>query len=340
MKPTKQEHIDKERVVDGSKAAQTIEKHRGPFVDSAVFLIKLALGSGIIYWLVSSGRFDVAYYKGLLSYSNFGFVIAAMLTQAVSLTLLLSRWWFLLKAQNIHASYSSCLTISFKGAFSGIFLPGTLGLDGLRFLYLQKTHKAGSAISIASITLDRALGFMGLLILAVAVSVVFVLRYDMEASRGILALMVVSLIVTILLLAVACGYIPMVGARFFRKFNWMAKFIDALATYRNSHRELAIIVIMSVLGHALVIVAACFGLMAMGLDFSILAIATVTPILIVVRFIPLTPLGLGVSDAAGEELYNMLGIAGGAENQMLLRATWIVVLLLCGLIFFRKKRVD
>ncbi len=319
---------------------ESVGNQRGPLVDSAIFLLKLSLGIGIVYWLVASGRFDVAYYNGLLSYSTFGFVLAAMLAQGLSLILLLSRWWFLLKAQNIDASYATCLTVSFQGAFSGLFLPGTLGLDGLRFLYLQKTHKAGSAISLASIILDRALGFMGLLILAVAVSFLFVFSYDLEASRSILLLMSVCLLVTVVLLAIACGYIPLVGARYFRKLPWLARFIDALATYRYCHKELAIIVVMSVVGHALVIVAACFCLMAMGLDFSVLAIATVTPILIVVRFLPLTPLGLGVSDAAGEELYNMVGVGGGAENQMLLRATWIVVLLLCGLIFFRKKSLE
>jgi hypothetical protein len=190
------------------------------------------------------------------------------------------------------------------------------------------------------IGLMQSMVVMGLLILAVAVSFLFVFSYDLEASRSILMLMSVCLVVTVILLAIACGYIPLVGARYFRKLHWLAGFIDALATYRYSHKELAIIVVMSVMGHALVIVAACFGLMAMGLDFSVLAIATVTPILIVVRFLPLTPLGLGVSDAAGEELYNMVGIVGGAENQMLLRATWIVVLLLCGLIFFRKKSLE
>ena len=100
----------------------------------------------------------------------------------------------------------------------------------------------------------------------------------------------------------------------------------------------AIAVGLSILAHFLISVASCLGLAALGLEFSIVAIATVTPLLIFLRFLPLTPLGLGVTDFAGEELFLIVGIDGGAEVQMLLRAMWVVVLIACGAAYFGGRR--
>ena len=326
-----------EAQVDEELLVAHIARPRNAFLQSCLFVFKLLLGVAIVYWLVETGRFDVDVYRGLLSTSTAGFLVAALVAQAMSLTLILGRWWFLLKAQDIEVRFIDCLKLGYQGTFVSLFLPGTIGTDGLRFLHLQSNHREYLAIGIASLTLDRALGFLGLLILAVCLGAWFLIGSDLESSRYLLMILIVSLLGVLIVLGIACGYIPLVGEKLLRKITWLGIFIDALAAFRTKQRELLIVVMISVAAHFLVILGACFGLMAMSIEFSFLAVATVTPLLIFIRFIPLTPLGLGVTDAAGEEFYNLVGIAGGAENQMLLRAIWVVILLLCGLSFLTNK---
>lgn len=324
--------------VDDGRFLPRITNPRNIYFQRCLFVLKLLLGAAIVYWLVETGRFDIGVYRGLLSPSTTGYLVAALVTQALALTIILGRWWFLLKAQGINITLFECLRLGYRGTFFSLFLPGTIGTDGLRFLNLQRNYREHLALGIASLTLDRALGFLGLLILSVIFGALFLLGSKLEFSQYLLMFLIGSLLVTLVILGIACGFIPLIGANLLRRITWLAIFIDALATYRTSPRELLIVVALSVVAHFLVTIGACFGLMAMELEFSFLAVATVTPLLIFIRFIPLTPLGLGVTDAAGEEFYNLVGIDGGAENQMLLRATWIVLLLLCGLSFFSSKK--
>jgi uncharacterized protein (TIRG00374 family) len=324
--------------VDEELLVAQISRPRNAYLQSCLFVLKLLLGTAIVYWLVETGRFDIDVYRGLLSPSTAGFLVAALAAQAMALTLILGRWWFLLKAQDIEVRFSDCLKLGYQGTFVSLFLPGTIGTDGLRFLHLQRNHREHLALGIASLTLDRALGFLGLLILAVSFGAWFLIGSDLDFSLNLLVILIASLLGVLIILGIACGYIPLIGARLLRKISWLATFIDALAAYRSKQRELLIVVMLSVAAHFLVILGACFGLMAMNIEFSFLAVATVTPLLIFIRFIPLTPLGLGITDAAGEEFYNLVGIAGGAENQMLLRGVWVILLLLCGLSFFIGKK--
>ena len=74
-------------------------------------------------------------------------------------------------------------------------------------------------------------------------------------------------------------------------------------------------------------------MIALRQQVALLAISTVTPLVTVLRILPISPLGLGVTDAAAEELYPLVGMEGGAENQMLIRGVFILVSLLCGIAF-------
>ncbi len=88
------------------------------------------------------------------------------------------------------------------------------------------------------------------------------------------------------------------------------------------------------LAHLMTSLAACSGLAGLGLTFSWVSVATVTPLVIFARVLPLTPMGLGVSDSVAEYFYELSGIAGGAEVQMLLRASMVIVLVLGGISYW------
>lgn len=305
---------------------------------NALFLVKLSVGLSILYWLFATGRFDIQMYRSLVQPGAIAYALAALVLQSMSILLSLARWHLLLRVVGIPLSAGEALRLGCQGTYMGLFLPGTLGVDGLRMLHLKMYHREHLLRGLASITMDRALGFVGLLILAITFSTLFMLERGEGLSFTIIFWMVGALLVVFTVLAVACGFVPMKGMQFLRRVKLFAGFIDALGSYRDFHWTLVSVIGLSILGNFLVSLAACCGLAALGLPFSLLAVATVTPVLIVIRFLPLTPMGLGVTDAAAVELYRMVGLSGGAENQMLLRATWLIFVLLCGLSFFGEKK--
>src|SRR5699024_9012802 len=63
----------------------------------------------------------------------------------------------------------------------------------------------------------------------------------------------------------------------------------------------------------------------------LLSIVLVTPFVILSSLVPLTPLGLGVTDATAAILFAGIGVAHGVAATMILRATFVLMSLACGL---------
>jgi uncharacterized membrane protein YbhN (UPF0104 family) len=85
--------------------------------------------------------------------------------------------------------------------------------------------------------------------------------------------------------------------------------------------------------------ATYLSLLALGADDpSLAAVIAITCMLNLVWMVPITPLGLGVTDTAAEFLFALIGISVGAEQQMLIRLFGVLLSLAGGLAFFWRAR--
>ena len=84
-------------------------------------------------------------------------------------------------------------------------------------------------------------------------------------------------------------------------------------------------------------VAAAFALLSLAQDVAILGIFTVTPLVTISKFLPITPLGLGVAEGVAAWLYPMVGLSRGAEVQMLLRGMLSMIYLASGVAYFKRR---
>lgn len=291
---------------------------------------KTILGTGLICWLIKSGRLDVSVYSQILTESHGWSLLAAFVAQSLSLTIVLGRWWGLIHVQGIPISPLGALCLSWRGVFTGLFMPGTIGLDGVRILFLRRHFRTQLTAGMASLLVDRVLGFVGLAALSIGVGGVYaIMNWDTASAKTLTAILNV-LLVSFLIICIA-AYL---GHTALRKIRPLAKFLEALTEYREHPATLFHAIALSVVGHFLTCVAMYFGLSALGISSSLMTVTVVTPLVIAIRFLPLTPLGLGISDGAAESLYSTMGIEGGAEVQMLLRATMIIILLCCGIGYY------
>ncbi len=337
-------HPDKEFVASSaeySELADSIETI-GPAAVSnrwrttTVFLIKLCIGAAIVMWLLKSGRLDIAAYKSLLHSSSLLLLAGIALAQIVSLTIILARWWILLRAQRINVPLVDTLILGYRGTFLSLFVPGALGTDGLRVLHLSRHCRTRFGAGLASIVLDRFVGFVGLVILSAFFCCLLSRQHSGGAIGDFVPWVLTVLAGTIAIIATACGLLSVGRFVFLDEFKWARAIRNSFVAYREHPTVLVQAAAMTIVAHLFVSIGACLGLVAMNINFSWLVVFAITPLITFIRFIPLTPLGLGVADVASEELYTLLGISGGAENQMLGRFIWIVVLLVCGLAFLRR----
>jgi uncharacterized protein (TIRG00374 family) len=254
------------------------------------------------------------------------------------MVLMLARWWILLQAQDIPISLRHVFGIGCRGAFANLFVPGGLGIDGMRLLYLQRYHREKLVVGFSSLVLDRLLAFIALLLLGIGFgfALLFV-QYNGWAVR-LIVFNSILLIALLTLGAVVCGFLPLVIVGWLRRFKIIDKAIGAMHLYRNRRRALVLCMLTALIGHFSNCIAACFALVALGFPRNILGVSAVTPVIILARMIPLTPLGLGFSDLVAEEMYLMADMEGGAEVHMLRRAVSILILLACGLAYLTGDR--
>lgn len=78
------------------------------------------------------------------------------------------RWQQLLSANGINVPFRSLLFTSHIGQLFTLFLPGPVGDDAIRMLYISKLVPDRFSTALSSVFLDRLLGLMGILFLAAA----------------------------------------------------------------------------------------------------------------------------------------------------------------------------
>jgi len=107
---------------------------------------------------------------------SLGVYVAAQLVIAV-------RWWLLLRAQTIHIDLLAAFRLHFLGLFYNNVMPSSVGGDLLKAWYVTKhTHKRlEGALSVA---VDRVVGLIGMVVMAVLAYVLFLRGKDIEAGGG------------------------------------------------------------------------------------------------------------------------------------------------------------
>ncbi len=97
-----------------------------------------------------------------LNLSVFWFwILFAILVKTGGILASLTRWYILLKGQDIHLPFKYLLGTFFIGRFLGMFLPSTIGLDGYR-LYdsIRQTKKPIECTAV--IVVEKLIGFVAL----------------------------------------------------------------------------------------------------------------------------------------------------------------------------------
>jgi len=129
---------------------------------TASFLLKLAVSAGLLYYLFRRTDFSLLWqsFKGLSWPWFWASVISFFVFQLVS-TL---RWQRIAKYLGFRKNFLFFGRLYFIGVYFNTFLPGLLGGDIVRVLYLVK---AGASKSVASFSVfyDRAFGLLGAMLL-------------------------------------------------------------------------------------------------------------------------------------------------------------------------------
>jgi len=243
----------------------------------------------------------------------------------VDRALMAYKWNILLVVLKVQVPFLILFRSCSVAPLVGMVLPATIGGDAFR-VYSLTRHKISAQAVLASIVVERIIGFVAsLLLAAISLGLVFYIMRD-EWSRfaglGWLLLLLIGLTIIVVLVAQGMrgGWVRNAAARFShyplvsKLYSFWAKFW----VFRNHRRAVAVVFGWTFL-EQLVPVGWNFLLVkALHIDVSLLELLAVTPLIILAIRLPISFEGIGVQ----EGLYvGLLALVGVPPAQALILST-------------------
>lgn len=226
----------------------------------------------------------------------------------LSAVVAITRWWRLLQIAGCPARWYDALRLTFVGFFMNLVLPGLTGGDLVKAVLVVRENPERRADALVSVVVDRGIGLLVLMAMAVAVVLV-----EGEKFHELRLPVLLVFLGVLLGLWLALHPWPRAKLRVERLLDRMPqrerlRSIDrALSIYARHPGEMAIAVLLSAINHASIATA----LYALGHAFGdtlgwseYLGIGAIAN---TVSSIPIAPGGWGVGEALYGYLFHLLG---------------------------------
>jgi glycosyltransferase 2 family protein len=266
-----------------------------------VFAIKLTAGISLVGFLL--WHYDLRSTFKLIRRERPMLFLATVALYVASQAMSAFRWQLLAALNGLSGRYSDYFAYYFIGMFTNVFVPGLVGGDALRALYLGRRHKQiGQAF--ASVLADRGIGLLTLFWLAaIAALCTNRVRLPVPVLRVTLAAAAISLLVYL-----AAPLIANLVTRTDR-FN---RLLAPLVPYLD--RPIALTPAIALSALLQLSLATCQYLLGigLGLDIALATFILIVPITNVIASLPITINGLGMREAS---YLVLLGIAGVGKDK-------------------------
>jgi uncharacterized protein (TIRG00374 family) len=240
-----------------------------------------------------------------LAWSLVLYVVAAMIS--------FQRWHVLLRAVHVDGRFWRVQKLAFIGLFFSNIIPGMTGGDLVKAIMVARDHPEQRPAAVLSVIVDRAIGLLGLALVAAGA-----LQFQHGRFEGM------ALKLNLILAAIALGGVVLLSKRL-RRLLLLDKLMNALPfaevlrkldraalLYRSAGWQLAYSIVVSLLVHGMILTAIGTLGRAIGITIPFLDFYTLAPLALIAQSLPISPGGIGVGEAAFIYLFAMAGVPGPA----------------------------
>ncbi len=289
----------------------------------AVTLLKLCFAALIIYYMVATGKLDLAQISQILHKKTMIFKVVLTLLTVVVLTT--TRWYYLLLWQGITTTFKAVLRINCIGMFFNSFMPGALGGDLVKAFYIAKDNKARKVGAVMTILIDRIVGFQAVMI--VAFVALFFNHKVMMSNPQLQALaFAIAFYIACSFVAAACVFSKRVKRLFIAvgvkklvyrlpKKEFLLNIYEAFHVYAHQKTRLLKAIALTILVDILNIYM--FYIIGRGMGEDVVTLTsylTAIPVGILMLSLPVAPAGIGVGQAAFYNLFLWFGARTGSTG--------------------------
>jgi uncharacterized protein (TIRG00374 family) len=306
--------------------------------------LKYPLMIFLVWYLISSGRFDFRALAQFFQSSKFFVIILALVVLVFGHLLLSVRYRFVVQALGYKPKLVTIFNIIRVGLFYNNFLPGGTGGDLMRIYYLKKKEGMPISEGTASTLLDRMLAMLGLVFVAIVSLIVVSLVNrsgavaDMINSQplilGVAALIPVCVIGGLFLLRVQAVY--SLVERILSKIIFGDKMMNFMKTFRVLALNTKVVMTsfgLSLIGHTIIISTISMIAYAMYGMPAVYATMATAGIILLTSIIPLTPGNIGLTEWLADNLFRLFGVEGGANVFAMWRVVSVLFSLFGGIIY-------
>lgn len=324
-------------MTDTRSPTATPQRARRPVLRSAVkFVIGIALIAALLLWQDNGQKL-----LGILAGFQAEYLVALLLLQVLLNGISSVKWRLFLQDRGVDASLGLLFRLYLIGRFFNNFLPSMMGGDVTRS-YLLGRRIGSQAASAASVTLERATGLIALTVLAVIFAAL-----NPQALRNPIV------IVTIAGAVLVCGGAALLFASA-RAGAWMERtlarrrgklsakvlrLVQEIGMYRGRRRVLWWAFGYSCLFQFLAGMNVYFGSLSIGFHPQLLDVLVVTPAILILAMIPVSPNNVGWWEWCFSVLLIDAGAtaAQGLAVALTLRAASWITALVGGVLFLLQR---
>lgn len=274
------------------------------------FALRAVASAALIAFLVwESGTSAIL---SLLAHERPACFAAAVACYVIGLAISSYRWQLLAAVVSIRGPSREFLAYYFIGAFTNLFVPGVLGGDAARALYLGRKHGLLGPAA-ASVVADRSVGLLALFWFAAAAAWL--------GNSGLLPPAVIRPVILIGVVSLA-GFLaaPLIARGEWLMPRRLARYAGLITPYLRHPPTLVPPIVLSLLVQASLVIGQYLLALGLGLSMPFLLFVLCVPIANVFASIPLTLNGLGVREGAYTILFGMAGL--GRADAVALGLLW------------------
>ncbi len=274
------------------------------------FFLKAIVSTALIVYLLSRTEYT-AIYLSLISANPF-YLFLALLTLFLGKFLTGYRWQILLAAQDIKISLKTLIASLFVGQFFNSFLPTTIGGDAIR-AYDTAVASKESAKSVTTVFMDRFIGVLALVLLAVLALPIALLMGE-DVSYFLIPVLSVFLFCVIGLVIVLNNSLVMMFANMLRKMkltriaDQVEKVYRSIQEMRGDTRTLWIAFVVSLLLQVNVVIFHYLISLSLNLDVPIIYYFIIVPVALTILIAPFSINGIGLREGVFVFLLAGLGV--------------------------------
>ena len=282
--------------------------------------LKLLLGLAIVAYLFYQAKSGEKFEEILHEPKNWRLLAVSLGCVAAAVLCGFVRWYLLVRAVDLPFTLGDAFRLGSLGFALNFVAPGGVGGDLFKVVALAREHSNRKSEAVATVVADRVMGLAGLLIVTSSALLITGLPWGSHATSAIQTLSYFVLAFTAGLF-IGLGLLMLPGptgktiARTLAKVpvagHFVSRLFSACHLITRKSQFLFPALALSVVVHLLLVLSFYYVAQALPVEHPSLAVHfCIVPLAETAGVLPLTPGGLGTTEAALNALYTAVGASG------------------------------